>query len=127
MPKTTGDAADVRDAYEEAYAKAIAADAADAAATRKKREAAAGDVGESVADDHRLELVANPMDSARILWLQAGRKWVHWDNPSDAILAPVQAAFSNHALEVVVRYRSEMIVKLVVRPKQESSGSGPSP
>jgi hypothetical protein len=74
---------------------------------------------EKAATAYRLELVAG---SARTLWLRAGTEEWHLDNPTDDVQASVQAAFCNpKCLEVVFRYRSDVIVELAVRSKKESS------
>jgi hypothetical protein len=105
----------VRDVFETALAAAGKAEVGHASATTLAaalRGKAA--TAEKVAAAYQLELVAG---SARSLWLRAGtEEWAHLDNPTDAIQASVQAAFCNpECLQVAFRYRSDVIVELVVQ------------
>ena len=135
MPKTTDvasstpvadtdltGAAAVRDAFENALldpagtAEVRHAPPTTLAAALRGKAAAA----EKMATAYQLELVGG---SARSLWLRAGtQEWVHLNNPTDAIQASVQAAFCNPLqLQVAFRYRSDVIVELVVQSKPKRS------
>jgi hypothetical protein len=66
-----------------------------------------------------VELVPWPQGNPKRLWLNVGGKWRHLDNPTDGILASVQAAFCNcpDVLQAMVWYHDTVIVGLVVKQK----------
>ncbi len=83
------------------------------------KKPAAAAVGNGVATNYWLELMAYPSGSARSLWLFADNDWRRLDNPSDGIQAAVQNAFCicPNSLQVMVWWEGEMIVGLVVKKK----------